>query len=151
MIAFLILACVAAPVPDDGTDSGPNCAPNTHLVDGACVLDQPRQEADSGDTAEPVGDASLYINNQTDSTWAITWFCDSESCTLDGVGGYGPGASATFAVFSGQDYYAGVVDEQERCNVSSWFSLDPGEAYTWDVTTYVGTKPEDETFGCQVD
>lgn len=100
--------------------------------------------------SSPPRDSAVTITNRTMEAFATIWVCDRTSCLVDTIldpSYAAPGTTVVYEVESGDTILA-VIDETGGCDVTGWFTLDPGETYAWEVVGMSGEWTSSNEFGC---
>lgn len=136
MVIQVLAACHAGePLEDDG----PNCAPNTHVEEGECLLD-PIPEMHEHGRAQLIIEFEVFTScfavneeGQREAPWECGW---------EGPDGWTAGTLLTIAVDSGEWWFL-AVSETGACTRTDLVELWKDDWHRWEIEGFPGTLVAD--------
>jgi len=140
-------SCVSK-APDSGQDGHQGDSGADSAADSG-ASDTGQDDSDTGEKCAPT--ATLLVRNDTPDDVLWIYVCTDDDCDyyVDGLG-LGTGESTDFELCPGE-YISEVVDVNDRCAVSDWFTLEEDGEYDWIVSEMTGRTSGGGAFGCEVD
>ena len=145
---WLCLAVLGSSCASKAGDSGQDGHQGDSAADSG-TLDTGQDDSDTGEKCAPT--ATLVIRNDTPEDLGWIYVCTPDDCVYYLLGiGLGTGESDGSQLCPGE-YISEVVDVNDRCAVSDWFTLGEDGEYDWIVSEMTGSTSGGSGFGCEVD